>query len=234
MHFFQKERKQNIKNKMTKNLVAVIPVRAGSKRVKNKNFKKFGGKNLLIHKIKLLKKIKQIDDIIVNSDSDKAKKIAKDYKVSFQKREKYFASSKCTNSEFWSHIGETTNGNFIMFTDCTNPLIKVETYIDVINSFESVKSKYDSINTVSDVKEYLYFNNKPLNFNPKKAPNSQNLPNVIKLNFAINILSTKLMAKKKSLVGNKPLFFKINEIEGFDINTDLEFKFADFLFRKKL
>jgi CMP-N-acetylneuraminic acid synthetase len=234
MHFFPKERKQNIKDKMTKNLVAVIPVRAASQRVKNKNFKSFGGKNLLIHKIKLLKKIKQIDDIIVNSDSDKAMKIAKDYKVSFQKREKYFASSKCTNSEFWSHIGETTNGNFIMFTDCTNPLIKEQTYIKIINSFEAAKSKYDSINTVSEVKEFLYLNNKPINFNPNKAPNSQNLPDIIKLNFAINILSTKVMSKKKSLVGYKPLFYKISEIEGYDINTDLEFKFAEFLFKKNI
>ena len=218
---------------MTKNLVAVITVRAGSQRVKNKNFKKFAGENLLIHKIKLLKKIKKIDDIIINSDSNKAMKIAKDYKVTFQKREKYFASSKCTNSEFWSHIGETTDSKYIMFTHCTNPLIREETYIKVINSFESTKSKYDSINTVSDVKEFLYLNKKPLNFNPKKAPNSQNLPNVIKLNFAINILSTKIKKKKKSLVGNKPLFFKINEIEGYDINTNLNFKFAEFLFKKK-
>ena len=41
------------------------------------------------------------------------------------------------------------------------------------------------------------------------------------------------MSKKKSLVGNKPLFFKINEIEGYDINTNLNFKFAEFLFKKK-
>ena len=39
------------------------------------------------------------------------------------------------------------------------------------------------------------------------------------------------MSKKKSLVGNKPFFFKINEIEGYDINTNFNFKFAEFLFK---
>ena len=217
---------------MTKNLVAVITVRAGSQRVKNKNFKKFAGENLLIHKIKLLKKIKKIDDIIINSDSNKAMKIAKDYKVTFQKREKYFASSKCTNSEFWSHIGETTDSKYIMFTHCTNPLIKEETYNKVINSFETTKSKYDSINTVSDVKEFLYLNKKPLNFNPKKAPNSQDLPNIIKLNFAINLINRKKMFKKKSVIGNKPKFFKLDEIEGFDIDTQHDFEFAEHLHKR--
>ena len=33
-------------------LVAVVPIRKGSVRVKNKNFKNFAGENLLIHKIK--------------------------------------------------------------------------------------------------------------------------------------------------------------------------------------
>ena len=58
-------------------LTAVIPVRKNSQRVKNKNFKKFNNKNLLIYKIEKLKKIKLFDQIIVNTDSNEAIKIAK-------------------------------------------------------------------------------------------------------------------------------------------------------------
>ena len=78
----------------------------------------------------------------------------------------------------------------------------------------------------------IYLDNKPLNFNPAKAQGSQNLPDVIKLNFAINILSTDLMAKKKSLVGDKPYFYKLDSIEGYDINTEFEFEYAEYLFKK--
>ena len=42
--------------------------------------------------------------------------------------------------------------------------------------------------------------NRPLNFKLNKAPNSQNLPNVIKLNLAINILETKYMKEKKTII----------------------------------
>ena len=122
---------------MTKNLVAVVPARKGSQRVKDKNFKAFCGKNLLIHKIEVLKKINQIDEIIINTDSDKAIKIAKDLGVSFKRREKYYASSECTNSEFWSHIAEKTDSSLIMFTNCTSPLIKEKTYV-----FEYILNTY--------------------------------------------------------------------------------------------
>ena len=53
-------------------LTAVIPVRKGSQRVKNKNFKKFNNQNLLIHKILKLKKINLFDEIIVNTGLHKS------------------------------------------------------------------------------------------------------------------------------------------------------------------
>ena len=76
-------------------LTAVVPVRQNSERVKNKNFKKFNNENLLIHKINKLKKVGLFDEIIVNTDSDKAIKIAKKLDVSYHKRANFFASSKC-------------------------------------------------------------------------------------------------------------------------------------------
>ena len=50
---------------MTKNIIAVIPIRESSQRVKNKNFRPFNKKNLLIHKIEKLKKIKYKFSVLV-------------------------------------------------------------------------------------------------------------------------------------------------------------------------
>ena len=44
---------------MKKIIKAVIPVRAGSQRVKNKNLREFNEKNLLVYKIEKLKKVKE-------------------------------------------------------------------------------------------------------------------------------------------------------------------------------
>lgn len=213
-------------------ITAVIPVRKGSQRVKNKNLRFFNKKNLLIYKIEKLKRIKHINKIIVNTDSEEAISIAKDLNVEFWKRDKYFASSECSNSEFWSYIAQITKSDYIMFTNCTSPLVKIETYNKILEKFNKIKNKNDSLNTVTEEKNFLYLDSKALNFNPKEAPNSQNLPNVVKLNFAINILSTKLMHQKKSVIGNRPYFFKLDQVEGFDIDTPLDFEFAEYLHKK--
>ena len=41
------------------------------------------------------------------------------------------------------------------------------------------------------------------------------------------------MFNNKSLIGKNPLLYKLDEIEGFDINTPFEFRFAKYLFKKK-
>ena len=215
------------------NISTVLTVRKGSERVKNKNLKPFYQKNLLAYKIETLLKVKSIKKIIVNTDSEEAIKIANEYGVSYHRREAYYASSECANSEFWGHIAENTKTEYILFTHCTNPLIKIDTYEKMIETFYKEKNKFDSFNSVTEVKEFLILQNKPLNFEFSKAPNSQNLPDVIKLNFAINILSTNLMRKKKSLIGDNPFFYKINEIESFDINTVNDFEFAEYLFKSR-
>tara|TARA_Y100000389_G_scaffold197281_1_gene231568 strand:+ start:11762 stop:12424 length:663 start_codon:yes stop_codon:yes gene_type:complete len=213
-------------------LTAVIPVRKGSQRVKNKNFKKFNNQNLLIHKIIKLKKTNLFDEIIVNTDSIKAIKIAKNLGVSYHKREQYFASSKCPNNKFWHHVGQITNSKYIFFTNCTSPLIKLSTYKKAIEIFEKHKKKNGSLNTVNLVKDFLFLNKKSINFDSDKAPNSQNLPNIYRLNFSINILPRKTMIEKMSVVGKNPYFLPLDEIEGFDIDTNFQFDYANHLHKK--
>ncbi len=82
-------------------LTAIVPVRKGSQRIKNKNFKPFAGKNLLRIKLEILKKIDIIDSIVVNSDSEEALAMADEFGVEQFRREGYYASSECNNSDFF-------------------------------------------------------------------------------------------------------------------------------------
>jgi N-acylneuraminate cytidylyltransferase len=217
-----------------KKITAVIPIRKGSQRVLNKNFKEFyRGKSLLELKIESLKQIHLIDDIVVNTDSNFAIEIAKKYEVSYYKRDEYFASSECSNSEHWYNLAETTDTDLILHTPCTAPMIKLKTYYDLINKF--LISSHDSGNTVGLIKEYLWLNNIPLNYNIlKKVPNTQDLPNVMKLTSGINIISKELMLERKNIVGHNPLFYIVDEIEEIDIDTQLDFDFAKFLYSREL
>jgi CMP-N,N'-diacetyllegionaminic acid synthase len=66
---------------MKKNILAIIPARAGSKGIKNKNIISIHGKPLISYTIKSAKKSKLITNLIGSTDSIKIKKIFEKYNV---------------------------------------------------------------------------------------------------------------------------------------------------------
>lgn len=212
------------KGKMT----AVVAVRAGSQRVKNKNFRPFADTNLLELKLKILLKVKNLDEIIVNSDSDIMLEIANKYNVKTQKRDKFFASSNATNSDFHKHIAEVTNSDFIFLAPVCSPFIGVKRHQEAINNF--MMSEVDSLTSCELVKGHLWLDGKPINYSLDNVPNSQDLPEIKKLNYGISIIKRQTMIERKGLVGFKPEFVVLNEIESTDIDEMETFNTAEILY----
>jgi len=213
-------------------ITAIVPVRKGSQRIKNKNLKKFAGKNLLRIKLEMLKKIDIIDNIVVNSDSDDALSIASEYGVEQFRRKDYFASSECNNSDFFHHLAENTDTDFIIYSPCNTPLILEETYYDFISRFRNGLDRSDSLTTVSPVKSHLWLDGSPINYDPSNAPNTQDLPDILGLNYCLSIISKDNMIKYRNIVGSKPSFYKLNDYEAVDVDRPIDFEFAEFLYLK--
>ena len=77
------------------NTVAIITARKGSKRIKNKNLKLFFGKPIIYYSIKILKKSKIFDKIIVFTNSDLIEKISIKFGVdTVIRRPDYISSNK--------------------------------------------------------------------------------------------------------------------------------------------
>ena len=60
-------------------VTAVIPIRSGSQRVKDKNLRKFGDTTLMELKIKNLLEVPEFDKVIVNTNSEEAINIVKNH-----------------------------------------------------------------------------------------------------------------------------------------------------------
>lgn len=215
------------KGKMT----AVVAVRKGSQRVPNKNIKPFGDTSLLELKLRILKKVPNIDEIIVNTDSKEMLEIGKKFDVKVVEREPYFASSMATNSEFHGHIGETTDTDYIFLAPVCSPFISVKKHQEAIELF--MNSDWDSLTSTSLVKGHLWLDGNPINYDLNNVPNSQDLPDIEMLNYGITIVDKHIMAKKSRVVGDKPGFLVLNELEGIDINTPLEFKVAEIIYNQQ-
>ncbi len=214
-----------------KKIIAVVPTRKGSQRVKDKNTRNFADTSLLELKLNVLKHVKNIDEIIVNTDCEKSIELAKKHGVKFHRREGFYASSDITNDQHWQHLAETTPGDILFMAQTTSPLVKVSTYEYAINEYIN-NSTFDSINSVTEEKKFLWEDNKPINYEASNTPKSQDLPDIFSLNFAITIIENKNLMKTKNVIGSNPKFVKLDKIESVDIDDMIDFEFAEYLYKK--
>lgn len=205
-------------------ITAVVAVRKGSQRVPNKNIKPFGDSNLLQMKLDILKKVDGIDDIIVNSDCDEMLDIGRMNDVKTHKRDEYFASSKATNSEFHGHIGEVTESDVIFLAPVCSPFITPDSHQDAIDYY---CGGFDSVTSVQSIKNHLWRDKEPLNYDLDNVPNSQDLPNIFKLTYGITIVDRDIMRNKKRVVGDNPGFTELDEIQSVDIDTEFDWMVAE-------
>ena len=78
----------------------------------------------------------------------------------------------------------------------------------------------------------MWLDGKPLNYDVKNSPNSQDLPNIFSINYGISLIKRKDMLEYKNVVTENPTFIILDEIEGVDIDTELDFEFANYLYKK--
>ena len=211
---------------------ALVAVRSGSVRVKNKNIRPFAESTLLEIKLQQLKRIPNLDGIIVNSNDEEMLKIAQGLGAETVKRDEYFASNQVSMSDVYKNMAENFDGDIVAYINVTNPLLKDDTIIRAIEEYKKGAGIFDSLNSAHLIKEFMFQNNLPINYDLRHQPRSQDLPDIAALNFAINILSREKMIECRNVVGYHPNIYLIDEVEATDIDNPLDFEFAEYVYKK--
>jgi len=212
-------------------ITAVVPTRKGSERVVSKNTRPFAGKSLLEYKLLTLLQLKKdniISDIVVNSDCDESRKISENYGVRFVERESGLASSEAPITSYWRDVLMNTNTEHSMLCQCTSPLITYETYVDAIQSYNG-----RSLIGVDRIKDYVWRNDKPLNYDWPNHPKSQDLSDKFyKLNFGIVITSKEEFSKHNNIKTPVSDLYSIPIDESLDIDNVVEFELAEKMYEE--
>jgi CMP-N-acetylneuraminic acid synthetase len=174
-------------------ITAVIGVRKGSERIVNKNIKPFNDTSLLENKIKILQKVDNLDEIVVTTDCDKMFSLAEQLGVVAIKRPDYYTSNDCPGSENLEFIATQVDTDYILYTPVTSPLVKSETYKNIIKIFRDLDEEFDSVVSMNYVKDFLWENGNPLNYDPLNCPRSQDMESIFRMNFGACLLPRETM-----------------------------------------
>ncbi len=223
---------------MKKTIKSLILSRKGSQRVPSKNTKPFANSSLLEIKIRQAKRLEDkglIDGVVVNTNDETVIETAKRYNCEIIKREEYYCTNEISANELHEHLGRTFTADIAMFMNTTSPLVTDETLERALKEYwENVENgPYNSLNACHIVKEFLWLNGKALNYNPDKKPRSQDLPEILSLDSATDIIECKQMIKDRSFVSKKPYLFVVDNIEGKEVDWPEDFEICELLYQKR-
>lgn len=206
-------------------ITAIIPVREGSRRLKNKNVAPFAGTNLLINKINQLKQVKELDRIVVSSDSDMMLSMAKAQGVMTHKRAIEFCDEKSKSfGEVVAHICENVPGDDILWATCTAPLVFPKHYSEAIGLYhQALADGYDSLVSMEKFKRYLWDEKGPVNYELgiKHVP-SQQLPPLYFVTDGILLAPRIKMIEWKYFHGRNPYRYILDKRTSIDIDDGLD------------
>ncbi|MBU1499241.1 acylneuraminate cytidylyltransferase family protein [Patescibacteria group bacterium] len=225
-------------------ILAVIPARSGSKSIKDKNIKPLAGRPLMAWSIKAGLACKQIDEVVVSTDSDKYAQLAKFYGAEALIRPKELASD-ASNSIFTSQhaVKEVEKSgekvDIVIELEPTSPLrlLKdIEKCLDMIR-----KPNTDSVATVcaaehnpyyvmGKISQAHYFEY-PLIKPNRELHRRQDAPKVYRLNAAVYAIKRDVLMAGKVFT-DKTRVVIMPEERSIHIDNKLEFKLAELLIKE--
>lgn len=134
-----------------KNIVAIIPARAGSKGLKNKNIIDLCGKPLMAYSIEAALKAEVFSRVIVSTDSERYAEIAKDYGAEVMMRDEELASDTATTYMVVENILKKMGDiDYFVLLQPTSPLRNEEHVREAVQLFEEKLEKFDFLASVKE------------------------------------------------------------------------------------
>lgn len=208
-------------------VIAVIPVKYNSTRVKSKNIRLLTDKPLFIHTLDKLLEIEDIDEVWIDTDKKFIIDLALDYNCKnfkyFIRDEKFANNNTCGNKLLENEINNISSDIYLQIL-CTSPFLKKETIIKSIKLLK--EKKHSSIITVFKEKIYKWNNNQPC-YNVNSIPNSFDLDDTIKEGMSFYGITKDEFLKSKNRIGTNPYLLEIDFEESIDINNEDDFNLAN-------
>jgi CMP-N-acetylneuraminic acid synthetase len=177
-----------------------------------------------------------ITEIVVDTDSPEVNTGLKEHfpAVKVIERPEHLRSDDTAMNEILAYDTGQVQADFFLQTHSTNPLLKAETISYAIQSLLSNYPAYDSLFSVTRLQTRLWDQlGRAINHNPAILLQTQNLPPVYEENSCIYMFKRETLISHRNRLGERPLMFEIDAAEAWDIDVELDFEIADFLFKTR-
>jgi CMP-N-acetylneuraminic acid synthetase len=216
----------------SKRIIALLPMKANSVRVKGKNFKDFCGKPLFRWILDTLLQVEEIDQIVINTDARHIlaeNGLVDTDRITIRDRKPEICGDHVSMNLVLADDVANVPADLYLMTHTTNPLMSAGTIRKAIAAFMDAQAANaaDSLFTVDKVQTRFYrADSSPVNHDPDNLIPTQELEPWFEENSNLYIFTSRSFADKRARIGKLPMMLESPSFESIDIDTPADWKFA--------
>lgn len=222
---------------MIDNIVAIIPARAGSKGIKNKNIIDFCGKPLLAWSVRQALITKEIKNVYISTDGEEIAEIANKYGAKVIWRPDNLSGDSASSESALLHAVSKMPSvpDTIVFLQATSPVRRLNDIGNAIAEFQ--EKRLDSLFSTTLLEDYCIWKNtdtklESISYDYKMRGRRQEREPLYLENGSLYIFKTKLLKKHGNRLGGKIGMYQMDRVCSYEIDSSEDISICEYFMRK--
>lgn len=211
---------------MSMKVAAFATIKLNSERVPHKNIQPIGSKPLCYHILNTALQVEKIDNVYVYC-SDRAVTEYMPKGAEFIQRDPWLDGSEIRAKDTYTAFIKDIDADIYIAMCTTSPFTKKETIENALNKV--LYEGYDSAFTARRMQTFAWYDGQPVNYDPCDVPRTQDMKPVFIETSAFFIFKKELWTEHGRRIGFHPYIQEVDEIEGVDIDTMDDLRFAQII-----
>ena len=212
------------------NLIALLPMKAHSARVTNKNFREFAGKPLYRWILDTLLSSTIVSTVVMNTDAEEIlgnAALQRDPRIVLRERAPELCGDFVSMNRIIENDIGAVPGDLYLMTHTTNPLLSRQTIESAVHELVSQR-EHDSLFTVNRTQTRFYrADGSPVNHDPENLIRTQDLEPWFEENSNLYLFTRESFQSTAARIGRAPILFETPRIESVDIDDAEDWAIAE-------
>lgn len=214
-------------------IVALLPMKANSERVKGKNFKLLNGKPLFQWTLDALLALPEISKVVINTD---ARSVLTEHglvdseRILIRDRRLEICGDFVSMNLIIADDIANVPADVYLMTHTTNPLLSSSTIQKAFQAFLTAQSNQtaDSLFTVNRFQTRFYREDgSAINHDPNNLIRTQDLEPWYEENSNLYIFTSESFSATQARIGKKPVTYETPRLESIDIDDAVDWQLAE-------
>lgn len=216
-------------------IIALLPIKGHSERIKGKNFRPFANKPLFRWILDTLLSLPEIERVVINSD---ARSILSEHglqeteRILIRDRKPELCGDHVSMNRILADDVAAIPAAIYVMTHTTNPLVSTGTIRDALARFQLAlhAGGADSLFSVTRHQTRFYRpDGSAVNHDPDNLVRTQDLEPWYEENSNLYLFTPASFAETRARIGRKPLLFETPRLESVDIDDQVGWNLAEIL-----